>query len=139
MSELVNCLGSISHLPQNAVFFLQMKMLGLLFGVFAVFAVIAFVSLCFFEPPNRQLFVGYLSVFSLISMFASPLFIIVSFHHEYSQFSSIFYRSDFLEFEHYDYDCTESGDQDKKCGVHAVLSVSRDILDESFFLCIWNA
>ncbi|GER24553.1 bidirectional sugar transporter SWEET2 [Striga asiatica] len=28
------------------------------------------------KPPNRQLFVGYLSVFSLISMFASPLFII---------------------------------------------------------------
>lgn len=60
------------------IVFLQLKMLGLLLGVFGVFAVIVSLSLCVFEPPNRQLFVGYLSVFSLISMFASPLFIIVS-------------------------------------------------------------
>ena len=53
-------------------------MLGLLLAVFAVFSIIICVSLKFFEPPNRQLFVGYLSVLSLISMFASPLFIIVS-------------------------------------------------------------
>ncbi|KAG6419291.1 hypothetical protein SASPL_121507 [Salvia splendens] len=53
-----------------------LKVVGLLLGVFAVFAVIVSISLCVFEPPNRQLFVGYLSVFSLISMFASPLFII---------------------------------------------------------------
>ncbi|KAL0442580.1 UNVERIFIED_CONTAM: Bidirectional sugar transporter SWEET2a [Sesamum latifolium] len=52
------------------------KMLGLLLAVFSVFAVVVFVSIRVFEPPQRQLFVGYLSVFSLISMFASPLFII---------------------------------------------------------------
>lgn len=51
-------------------------MLGLLLAVFAVFGIIIYVSLKLFEPPNRQLFVGFLSVVSLISMFASPLFII---------------------------------------------------------------
>lgn len=52
-------------------------MSGLLLGVFALFAGIVLVSIKLFDPPSRQLFVGYLSVASLISMFASPLFIIV--------------------------------------------------------------
>ncbi|XVF27411.1 hypothetical protein REPUB_Repub14bG0104400 [Reevesia pubescens] len=51
-------------------------MLGFLISIFAVFAFIVFVSLRFLNSPSRQLFVGYLSVASLISMFASPLFII---------------------------------------------------------------
>ncbi|KAH0717746.1 hypothetical protein KY285_013777 [Solanum tuberosum] len=51
-------------------------MLGLVLGVFAVFAAIVVISLYLFEPASRQTFVGYLSVFSLICMFASPLFII---------------------------------------------------------------
>lgn len=68
----------IHHLTWKNYCVLQLNMLGLLLGVFVVFVVIAFVSLRVFEPPNRQLFVGYLSVFSLISMFASPLFVIVS-------------------------------------------------------------
>lgn len=55
---------------------LQAKMTWFLVAVFAVFAVIVFVSLTVFVSPYRQLFVGYLSVASLISMFASPLFII---------------------------------------------------------------
>lgn len=53
-------------------------MWGLLMAVFGVFAIIVFVSMKLFGPDSRQLFVGYLSVASLISMFASPLFIIVS-------------------------------------------------------------
>lgn len=57
---------------------MQLKMLGLLLGVFAAFAAVISISICLFQPPNRQTFVGYLSVLSLISMFASPLFIIVS-------------------------------------------------------------
>lgn len=54
----------------------KMNMIGLLLAVFAVFGIIVFVSLHFFDRPSRQLFVGYLTVFSLISMFASPLFVI---------------------------------------------------------------
>uniref|UniRef100_M1B1P2 MtN3 n=1 Tax=Solanum tuberosum TaxID=4113 RepID=M1B1P2_SOLTU len=54
----------------------MLKMLGLLFGVFTAFAAVFSISICLFQPPNRQTFVGYLSVISLISMFASPLFII---------------------------------------------------------------
>ncbi|XP_058196051.1 bidirectional sugar transporter SWEET2-like [Rhododendron vialii] len=54
----------------------KVKMIGLLLAILAAFIIIAFVSLKLFEPPNRQIFVGYLSVFSLISMFASPLFAI---------------------------------------------------------------
>ncbi|KAG5517099.1 hypothetical protein RHGRI_037750 [Rhododendron griersonianum] len=52
------------------------KMIGLLVAILAAFIIIAFVSLKLFEPPNRQIFVGYLSVISLVSMFASPLFAI---------------------------------------------------------------
>ncbi|CAA0832383.1 Bidirectional sugar transporter SWEET2 [Striga hermonthica] len=78
----VNSVGAIFQLIYIIIFIIyanrkrKMKMLGLLLAVFSVFAIIAFVSIRFFEPPSRQLFVGYLSVFSLISMFASPLFII---------------------------------------------------------------
>ncbi|CAI0381961.1 unnamed protein product [Linum tenue] len=38
---------------------------------------IAFVSLRFLDSHTRQLSIGYISVFSLIFMFASPVFIIV--------------------------------------------------------------
>ncbi|KAK4487301.1 hypothetical protein RD792_006092 [Penstemon davidsonii] len=78
----VNSVGAIFQFVYIIIFIVyadkgkKMKMLGLLLAVFSVFAIIVFVSIRVFEPPNRQLFVGYLSVFSLISMFASPLFII---------------------------------------------------------------
>ncbi|KAG8385362.1 hypothetical protein BUALT_Bualt03G0035200 [Buddleja alternifolia] len=78
----VNSVGAIFQFVYIIIFIIyadtgkKLKMLGLLLAVVAVFAVVVFVSINFFEPPNRQLFVGYLSVFSLISMFASPLFII---------------------------------------------------------------
>ncbi|KAL0363522.1 UNVERIFIED_CONTAM: Bidirectional sugar transporter SWEET2a [Sesamum calycinum] len=78
----VNSVGAIFQLVYIIIFIIyadkerKIKMLGLLLAVFSVFAVVVFVSIRVFEPPQRQLFVGYLSVFSLISMFASPLFII---------------------------------------------------------------
>ena len=53
-------------------------MLGLFLAVCATFGIIVFASVKLFQPSNRQIFVGYLSVISLISMFASPLFVIVS-------------------------------------------------------------
>ncbi|CAN1230365.1 Bidirectional sugar transporter SWEET2a, partial [Linum grandiflorum] len=49
---------------------------ALLGAVLTIFAAIAYGSLRFLDSETRQLFIGYLSVFSLISMFASPLFII---------------------------------------------------------------
>ncbi|KAL3616961.1 hypothetical protein CASFOL_039355 [Castilleja foliolosa] len=78
----VNSVGAIFQLIYIIIFIIfadrrkKLKMLGLLVTVFSVFAIIVIVSIKIFEPPSRQLFVGYLSVFSLISMFASPLFII---------------------------------------------------------------
>ncbi|KAL6574151.1 Bidirectional sugar transporter SWEET2a [Orobanche hederae] len=78
----VNSVGAMFQLIYITIFIVyadkerKLKMLGLLLALFSLFAIIVFVSIRVFEPPNRQLFVGYLSVFSLISMFASPLFII---------------------------------------------------------------
>lgn len=57
---------------------LQLKVSTLLAAVFVVFGLIAYVSLAFLDHKTRQTFVGYLSVASLIFMFASPLSIIVS-------------------------------------------------------------
>ena len=53
-------------------------MIGLLLAVLGLFAIIVFGSLQIADHAMRQMFVGFLSVASLISMFASPLFIIVS-------------------------------------------------------------
>nr|QIE48602.1 sugar transporter SWEET2 [Jasminum sambac] len=78
----VNSIGAAFQLVYIIIFIAyadrtkKLKMLGLFAAVLGVFAAIAFSSIKVFEPPTRQLFVGYLSVFSLISMFASPLFII---------------------------------------------------------------
>ncbi|XVF40238.1 hypothetical protein PTKIN_Ptkin01aG0096000 [Pterospermum kingtungense] len=55
---------------------LKLKMLGFLISVLTTFALVIYVSLRFLNSPSRQLFVGYLSVASLISMFASTLLII---------------------------------------------------------------
>lgn len=77
----VNSVGAIFQLIYITIFILhaekakKVKMIGLLLAVLAIFVIIVFVSLKLFEPPNRQIFVGYLSVVSLISMFASPLFV----------------------------------------------------------------
>lgn len=78
----VNFIGAIFQLVYITVFIVyadrtkKLKTLGLLLGIFGVFGAIASTSLCAFEPPGRQIFVGYLSVLSLISMFAAPLFVI---------------------------------------------------------------
>ncbi|PSS02968.1 Bidirectional sugar transporter SWEET2a like, partial [Actinidia chinensis var. chinensis] len=78
----VNSIGAVFQLTYLTIFIInadrakQVKMLGLFLAVCAIFGIIAFASLKFFQPPNRQIFVGYLSVISLISMFASPLFVI---------------------------------------------------------------
>ncbi|EEF40159.1 conserved hypothetical protein [Ricinus communis] len=78
----VNSIGAIFQFIYILIFILhadkarKLKMIGLLVAVSALFAVIVFVSLNFFESHARQMFVGYLSVFSLISMFASPLCVI---------------------------------------------------------------
>ncbi|KAJ9153241.1 hypothetical protein P3X46_026705 [Hevea brasiliensis] len=78
----VNSIGAIFQLIYISIFICyadkakKLKMSGLLVAVLAVFAVIVFVSLNFFHSHDRQTFVGYLSVFSLISMFASPLCVI---------------------------------------------------------------
>lgn len=58
-------------------FFWQKMMFGVVSAVFGTFAVILVMSLELFDQPIRRYFVGSLSVVALVSMFASPLFIIV--------------------------------------------------------------
>ncbi|KAI3409405.1 Bidirectional sugar transporter SWEET, partial [Psidium guajava] len=53
----------------------KLKMLGLSISVLMLFLAMVFISLQFNDSCSRQIFFGYLSVASLISMFASPLFI----------------------------------------------------------------
>ncbi|KAJ4849967.1 Bidirectional sugar transporter SWEET2a [Turnera subulata] len=78
----VNSVGAVFQLIYITIFIFyadktkKLKMSALVIAVFALFGGIVFVSLRFFEAQMRQMFVGYLSVFSLISMFVSPLFII---------------------------------------------------------------
>ncbi|KAL7212670.1 hypothetical protein ACSBR2_015366 [Camellia fascicularis] len=78
----VNSIGAVFQLMYLTIFIIhaenakKLKMLGLLLVVVAAFGIVAFTSLTLFEPPNRQIYVGYLSVISLISMFASPLVVI---------------------------------------------------------------
>ncbi|CAK7350322.1 unnamed protein product [Dovyalis caffra] len=79
----VNSFGAVFQLIYTIIYIIyadktiKPKMSALLVSVFALFGVVAFVSLRFLDSHLRQMVVGYLSVFSLISMFASPLFIIV--------------------------------------------------------------
>nr|XP_029119187.1 bidirectional sugar transporter SWEET2a isoform X2 [Elaeis guineensis] len=78
----VNSIGAIFQLVYVALFIKyadktkKLKMAGLLIAVFCAFALVICVSLELLDDGRRQMFVGYLSVASLISMFASPLFII---------------------------------------------------------------
>jgi len=55
----------------------RVKMVVLLSLVMAIFISIVLVTYEFMKQPLRKVFVGSLSVFSLVSMFASPLSIIV--------------------------------------------------------------
>ncbi|KAF3966242.1 hypothetical protein ACB098_05G115200 [Castanea mollissima] len=78
----VNSIGAVFQLIYIIIFITyadqakKVKMSGLLMAVSALFLTVVFISMTFFDSHERQTFVGYLSVFSLISMFASPLFII---------------------------------------------------------------
>ncbi|XP_039144126.1 bidirectional sugar transporter SWEET2a isoform X2 [Dioscorea cayenensis subsp. rotundata] len=54
----------------------SLKMSSFLIAVFSTLALVIYISLEFFNGSARRNFVGYLSIASLISMFASPLFII---------------------------------------------------------------
>lgn len=58
--------------------FWQIRMLILLLVVFGLLAIVVAGSLQILDRTMRWIFVGLLSGASLISMFASPLFIIVS-------------------------------------------------------------
>ncbi|XP_024020545.1 bidirectional sugar transporter SWEET2a [Morus notabilis] len=78
----VNSIGAVFQFLYIIIFIFyaervkKLKMTGLLIAIFALFAIIVFVSVKVLDSGVRQAFVGYLSVASLISMFASPLFII---------------------------------------------------------------
>ncbi|KAJ7014203.1 SWEET2c [Populus alba x Populus x berolinensis] len=78
----VNSIGAAFQFIYAIIFIIyadkskKLRMSALLMAVFAFFGMVVFVSLRFLETHLRQMVVGYLSVFSLISMFASPLFII---------------------------------------------------------------
>ncbi|XP_074557995.1 bidirectional sugar transporter SWEET2a-like [Curcuma longa] len=78
----VNSAGAVFQLAYVGLFIIyadrdrKRRMIAMLIGVLCTFIAIVYASLEFFDPPNRKTFVGYLSVASLISMFASPLFII---------------------------------------------------------------
>ncbi|KAH9797557.1 Bidirectional sugar transporter SWEET2a [Citrus sinensis] len=78
----VNSVGAVFQLIYVSIFIsyaekaIKLKISGLLIAVFLVFLAIVFTSMEVFDSNGRRLFVGYLSVASLISMFASPLFII---------------------------------------------------------------
>lgn len=109
---------------------LQMRVIGLLVSVFVLLGAIVYISLIFFDFDSRHLFIGYLTVASLISMFASPLFIIVSFCNFF--FCLFFFFCQLIVF------FLESGDQDEKRGIHAILSVPLNLIDEPRFFCIWN-
>ncbi|KAK8958268.1 Bidirectional sugar transporter SWEET2a [Platanthera guangdongensis] len=78
----VNSIGAVFQILYITLFITfgenatRLKICGWLVGVFTVFALIVYVSLEMFDHQARRTFIGYLSVASLISMFASPLFII---------------------------------------------------------------
>lgn len=78
----VNAFGAVFQLVYVTIFIVfadttrKLKMFGFLITVFGVFGFVTYTSLEMFDHKTRQMFVGYLSVASLISMFASPLSII---------------------------------------------------------------
>ncbi|KAM1213330.1 hypothetical protein PS2_004760 [Malus domestica] len=78
----VNSVGTVFQLVYLSIFIsyaeraVKIRMLALLIAVFVIFASIVFVSLSCFDYNGRQLFVGYLSIASLIFMYGSPLIVI---------------------------------------------------------------
>ncbi|KAG6591774.1 Bidirectional sugar transporter SWEET2 [Cucurbita argyrosperma subsp. argyrosperma] len=82
MVMTVNSIGAVFQLAYIILFITyaekgkKIKMLGLLLAVFAFFVLIVTGSLQIPDLPLRRNVVGILSCASLVSMFASPLFII---------------------------------------------------------------
>ncbi|KAE9617057.1 putative SWEET sugar transporter [Lupinus albus] len=78
----VNSIGAAFQLLYIILFLMyaesakKVRMLGLLLAVFGIFAIILVGSLQVADSNTRRMFVGFLSCASLISMFASPLFVI---------------------------------------------------------------
>ncbi|KAK4439087.1 Bidirectional sugar transporter SWEET2 [Sesamum alatum] len=78
----VNSVGAVFQLVYVIIFIRhaekakRLRMLGLLLTVFGLFAVIAIGSLLIVDFEARHLTIGFISCAALISMFASPLFII---------------------------------------------------------------
>ncbi|KAL3508807.1 hypothetical protein ACH5RR_028208 [Cinchona calisaya] len=78
----VNSIGAVFQLVYIILFITyaekakKLRMLGLLVAVFSVFAVIVVGSLFIVDFEVRHVTIGFLSCASLISMFASPLFVI---------------------------------------------------------------
>lgn len=78
----VNSIGAVFQLTYMIIFIAyaekakKLRMFGLLLAVFGVFAIILFGSLFLIDRQTRHTVVGFLTCASLISMFASPLFII---------------------------------------------------------------
>ncbi|CAA0808726.1 Bidirectional sugar transporter SWEET2 [Striga hermonthica] len=78
----VNSIGALFQIMYIAIFIKyaektkKLRMAGLVLSVLVVFAVIAIGSLLIVDFEIRHLTIGFLSCASLISMFASPLFII---------------------------------------------------------------
>ncbi|XP_066314389.1 bidirectional sugar transporter SWEET2a-like isoform X2 [Miscanthus floridulus] len=126
----VNSIGAVFQLAYTAVFIAfadakqRLKVSALLAAVFVVFGLIVFVSLTLLDHTTRQMFVGYLSVASLIFMFASPLSIIDLLMNDPNSFR---------------YCLAESGHQDEERGVHALLLVIIYVSDECIILRIRSA
>ncbi|KAK7401745.1 hypothetical protein VNO78_13462 [Psophocarpus tetragonolobus] len=78
----VNSIGAVFQFVYIILFLMyaekakKVRMLGLLVAVLGIFAIILVGSLQIHDILIRRFFVGFLSCASLISMFASPLFII---------------------------------------------------------------
>ncbi|KAJ8755082.1 hypothetical protein K2173_016726 [Erythroxylum novogranatense] len=82
MVMTVNSLGAVFQLAYVILFIFysdkskKVMMLGLLLAVFSIVAIIVVGSMQIVNRDIRRVTVGLLSCFSLVSMFASPLFII---------------------------------------------------------------
>ncbi|KAK8588980.1 hypothetical protein V6N13_087866 [Hibiscus sabdariffa] len=78
----VNSIGAVFQITYIIIFIVhadrekKIRMLGLLLAVFGLMAIVVGGSLQIADRGTRWVFVGLLSCASLISMFASPLFII---------------------------------------------------------------
>ncbi|KAL7143490.1 hypothetical protein ABFS83_08G194000 [Erythranthe nasuta] len=78
----VNSIGAIFQLVYITIFIKyadktkKLRMIGLLLAVFVLFAAIIIGSLLIVDFEIRHLTIGFLSCATLISMFASPLFVI---------------------------------------------------------------